>query len=49
MQANACLIAAAPALLEAAMLVIERWSEGDLAGAVRMLDSAIVEATGGAS
>jgi hypothetical protein len=48
-QANASLIAAAPALLEAALLVIERWSQGDLAEAVRMLDSAVAEATGGAS
>ncbi len=48
-QGNASLIAAAPALLEAALLVIERWSQGDLAEAVRMLDSAVAEATGGAS
>jgi hypothetical protein len=46
---NANLIAAAPALLEAALLVIERWSQGDLADAVRMLDSAVAEATGGAT
>jgi hypothetical protein len=48
-EANANLIAAAPALLEAALLVIERWSRGDLADAVRMLDSAVAEATGGAT
>lgn len=47
--ANANLIAAAPALLEAALLIIERWSQGDLAEAVRMLDDAVAEATGGAS
>jgi DNA polymerase IIIc chi subunit len=41
------LIAAAPALLEAAQLVLERWCEGDLAEAVRMLDGAVAEATGG--
>jgi hypothetical protein len=46
--ANACLIAAAPALLEAAMLVIQRWSSGDLAEAVRLLDGAVAEAAGGA-
>jgi len=46
---NADLIAAAPALLEAALLVIDRWSHGDLAGAVRMLDGAVAEATGGAT
>jgi len=48
-QRNAILIAAAPALLEAAQLVVERWCEGDLAEAVRMLDSAVAEATGEAS
>jgi hypothetical protein len=31
------------------LLVIERWSKGDLAEAVRMLDSAVAEATGGAT
>jgi len=46
-QANGCLIAAAPALLEAAEQVIERWAEGDLAGAVRMLDAAVALAKGG--
>lgn len=45
-QANGRLIAAAPSLLEAAELVLERWSEGDLADAVRMLDSAVAEAGG---
>ena len=44
---HARLIAAAPALLEAAQLVIDRWSQGDLAEAVRMPDSAVAEATGG--
>jgi hypothetical protein len=48
-EANTALIAAAPALLDAARLVIERWSQGDLAEAVRMLDSAVAEAAGGAS
>jgi hypothetical protein len=47
--ANACLIAAAPALLDAALLVIDRWSRGDLAEAVRMLDAAVAEAQGGES
>jgi hypothetical protein len=40
------LIAAAPALLAAASLVIDRWSHGDLADAVRMLDAAVAEAKG---
>ena len=47
-QANARLIAAAPDLLEAAELVIARWSEADLAEAVRSLDSALIAAKGGA-
>jgi hypothetical protein len=47
--ANACLIAAAPALLDAALRVIDRWSRGDLAEAVRMLDAAVAEAQGGES
>jgi hypothetical protein len=47
-EANARLIAAAPDLLEAAELVIVRWSEGDLAEAVRFLDSAVAAAKGGA-
>lgn len=46
-EANARLIAASPALLDAAVLVIDRWASGDLAGAVRMLDAAVTEATGG--
>ncbi len=47
-QRNAAhLIAAAPALLSAASLVIARWSRGDLAEAVRMLDAAVAEARGG--
>ena len=45
--ANARLIAAAPQLLHAALLVVDRWSGGDLAEAVRMLDAAIAEAKGG--
>jgi len=48
-EANARLIAAAPDLLAAAELVIQRWSQGDLAEAVRMLDSAVAQATGSAS
>jgi hypothetical protein len=47
-EANACLIAAAPALLDAALLVIRRWTQGDLAEAVRGLDAAVSAATGGA-
>jgi len=45
-QANGKLLAAAPTLLEAAQLVIQRWSKGDLADAVRMLDCAVVDAGG---
>jgi hypothetical protein len=44
-EANARLIAAAPELLAAARLVIERWSSGDLADAVRQLDAAVIAAT----
>jgi hypothetical protein len=47
-EANACLIAAAPDLLEAAEKVIASWERGDLAGAVRQLDAAIELAKGGA-
>lgn len=36
-----------PALLAAARLVIDRWTSGDLADAVRQLDAAVAEATGG--
>ena len=46
-EANARLIAVAPDLFHAALLVIDRWSSGDLAGAVRMLDAAVTEAKGG--
>jgi len=46
-EANARLIAAAPALLDAALLVIDRWTHGDLAEAVRLLDVAVTEANGG--
>jgi hypothetical protein len=46
-EANARLIAVAPDLLDAAVLVIDSWSCGDLAGAVRMLDAAVTEAKGG--
>jgi hypothetical protein len=45
-EANATLIAAAPTLLDAALLVIDRWIRGDLAEAVRMLDAAAAKATG---
>jgi hypothetical protein len=40
---------AARDLLDAAELVVARWSEGDLADAVRALDAAIANAKGGAS
>jgi hypothetical protein len=40
---------AARDLLDAAELVVARWSEGDLAGAVRQLDAAIANAKGGAA
>ena len=46
-EANARLIAVAPDLLEAAVLVTERWESGDLAEAVRMLDDAVAQAKGG--
>lgn len=60
-EANARLISAAPELIDAleaqtdaAQLVVECWSQGDLAGAVRSLDCclvasrcALVKATGG--
>jgi hypothetical protein len=39
---------AARDLLATAELVIDRWSEGDLAGAVRQLDSVVARAKGGA-
>lgn len=38
---------AAPALLHAASLVVDRWARGDLAQAVRMLDAAVAEVKGG--
>jgi hypothetical protein len=38
---------AARDLLEAAELVVARWEQGDLAGAVRQLDDAIAKAKGG--
>lgn len=44
--ANARLIAAAPDLLEACRMVVDRWEEGDLAEAVRACDAAIAKATG---
>ena len=44
-EANAHLIAAAPELLAAARLVIERWSNGDLAEAVRQLNAAVAAAS----
>ncbi len=40
---------AARDLLEAAELVVARWEQGDLAGAVRQLDDAIAKAKGGAA
>ena len=40
---------AARDLLEAAELVVARWEQGDLAGAVRLLDDAIAMAKGGAA
>jgi hypothetical protein len=40
---------AARDLLVAAELVVARWERGDLAGAVRQLDAAIVKAKGGAA
>ena len=46
-EANARLIAVAPDLFDAAVLVIDSWSSGDLAGAVRMLDAAVAYAIGG--
>jgi hypothetical protein len=46
-EANAMLIAAAPDLLEAAEQVVANWESGDLAGAVRGLDAAILTAKGG--
>jgi hypothetical protein len=36
-------------LLEAAELVVARWEQGDLAGAVHLLDDAIAKAKGGAA
>jgi hypothetical protein len=50
-EADALLMAAAPDMLdaleaqtEAAQAVIDAWSEGDLAGAVRMLDASLADA-----
>jgi hypothetical protein len=47
-EADACLMAGAPALLdaleaqtEAAQAVIDAWEQGDLAGAVRQLDASL--------
>jgi len=48
-EANAILIAAAPKLLKAAEKVVIRWEKGDLAQAVRELDTAIATAKGRAS
>ena len=47
--ANAKLIAASPDLLKAAQNVIESWSSGDLAAAVRWLNAAVDLATDGPS
>jgi hypothetical protein len=43
-QANARLIVAAPRLLAACRMVVERWEIGDLAEAARMCQAAIFEA-----
>jgi hypothetical protein len=43
-QANQRLMCAAPELLAAGELVIERWCKGDLAEAVNLLDAAIEKA-----
>ena len=45
---NGDLIAAAPELPDAARAVIDAWESGDLAAAVRNLDSVVQKATGGA-
>ncbi len=46
-EANARLIAAAPELLAAGELVVERWCKGDLAEAVNLLNAAIEKARKG--
>ena len=43
-RANACLIAAAPKLLAACRMVVERWERGDLAEAARVCGAAIAQA-----
>jgi hypothetical protein len=43
-EANACLIAAAPKLLAACRMIVDRWERGDLAEAARACSAAIVEA-----
>ena len=45
-EANARLIAGAPALFEAGLRVIDCWERGDLAEAVRALGFAVTEARG---
>jgi hypothetical protein len=44
-QANGRLIAAAPELLAACRMVVERWERGDLAEAARACSAAITKAT----
>jgi hypothetical protein len=46
-EANACLMTAAPALLAACRMVVDRWERGDLAEAARACSAAIAEATAG--
>jgi hypothetical protein len=43
-RANACLLAAAPTLLAACRMVVDRWERGDLAEAARTCGAAIAEA-----
>ena len=48
-KANARLIAAAPKLLAACRMVVDRWERGDLGEAARACAAAIAEATGKAA
>jgi hypothetical protein len=43
-EANACLMTAAPKLLAACQMVVDRWERGDLAEAARVCNAAIAEA-----
>jgi hypothetical protein len=43
-RSNACLIAAAPRLLAACRMIVDRWERGDLAEAARACSAAIAEA-----